>query len=92
MKQEIKCTFLPVESLISKEKKFQYMMLDRLRGDCDYYLGYGNRYPGHLWGKNEEAHIKAMKDIWHSFSFSEKPEWLTWEQIERYEEEMLKNS
>lgn len=23
--------------------KFNYMMLDRLRSDCDYYLGYGNR-------------------------------------------------
>jgi len=92
IRREIKCVFLPVEGLISEEKKFQYMMLGRLRSDCDYYLGYGNRCPGHLWGKNEEEHIKAMKDIWHSFSSSEKPEWLTWEQIERYEKEMLKDS
>lgn len=92
IKQEIKCTYLPVEGLIGKEKSFQYMMLDRLRSDCDYYLGYGNRYLGCLWGKNEKAHIEAMKSIWHSFSSSEKPEWLTWEEIEKYEEEMLKKS
>ena len=30
-----------------------------------------------------------MKAIWNSFSEDEKPEWLTWEKIEKYEEEMV---
>lgn len=91
IEKEIKYTFLPVEGLVNKEKKYQYMMLGRLKSDCDYYLGNGDRYPGHLWAKNEKEHIETMKSIWHSFSSSEKPEWLTWKEIERYEEEMLKN-
>ena len=33
--------------------------------------------------------IAEMKAIWNSFSENEKPEWLTWEMIERYEEEMV---
>jgi len=92
IKQEIKCTFVQREDLIDKEKKFRYMMLDRLRSDCDYFLGYGKRYSRSLREKNGKAHIEAMKAIWHSFSEEEKPEWLTWEQIMKYEEEMLKNS
>lgn len=76
------------ETLISNEKKFQYQMLSRLKSDCDYYLGYGNRCPSHLWGKTEKEHIESMKAIWLGFSEMEKPEWLTWEQIIKYEEEM----
>lgn len=73
---------------ISREKKFQYMMLGRLRSDCDYYLGWGNRCPSVLPDGNEQKHIEYMKRIWNSFSENEKPEWLTWEQILAYEKEM----
>ncbi len=73
---------------IEKEKKFQYQMLDRLRNDCDYYLGYGDRNPGVLPSSDERKHIETMKDIWKSFSDTEKPEWLTWEQILDYEKAM----
>lgn len=76
--------------VVDKEKSFQYMMLDRLRSDCDYYLGYGHRYPGALYCEDEKEHIEHMKKIWLSFAKDEKPEWLTWEQIENYEKEMCK--
>lgn len=79
----------PMKGFVSKEKRFQYQMLDRLRTDCDYYLGYGNRYAGCLWAKSEKKQIAEMKAIWNSFSEDEKPEWLTWEKIEKYEEEMV---
>lgn len=79
----------PIEGFVSKEKRFQYQMLGRLKSDCDYYLGYGNRYSNHLWAKDEKAQIEKMKEIWNGFSEDEKPEWLTWEQIERYEKEMV---
>lgn len=78
----------PTENKVSQEKKFQYQMLDRLRCDCDYYLGYGHRNPRNLWAKDEKEHIGHMKSIWLSFSEEEKPEWLTWEQILEYEKAM----
>jgi hypothetical protein len=30
-----------------------------------------------------------MKALWNSFSEEDKPEWLTWEEIEEYERMML---
>lgn len=66
--------------------KFRYMMLSRLQTDCDYYLGYGNR-KSHLLGDSVERHIEEMKALWHSFT--DKPEWLSMEQIEEYEKQML---
>lgn len=33
--------------------EFQYQMLDRMRSDCEYFLGYGNRCTKDLWGKRE---------------------------------------
>lgn len=72
----------------SKEKQFQYMMLGRLRSDCDYYLGYGNRNPGRLWAGTPQKQIEEMKKIWLEFADNEKPQWLTWEQILEYEKQM----
>lgn len=77
------------KEFISKEKRFQYQMLDRLRSDCEYYLGYGRRNSDCLWAKSEEAQIEEMKKIWNSFSDNEKPEWLTWKQIEKFERDMV---
>lgn len=72
----------------SQKKRFQYMMLDRWRSDCDYYLGYGNRNPSRLCADTPQEHIEAMKKLWLSFAEDEKPEWLTWEQILEYEKQM----
>lgn len=27
--------------ILNREKKFRYQLLDRMRSDCDYYLGNG---------------------------------------------------
>lgn len=74
--------------LPSKEKRFQYMMLDRWRSDCDYFLGYGNRSLNRLCADAPQEHIDAMKKLWLGFAENEKPEWLTWEQILEYEKQM----
>lgn len=79
---------LSSEKRIDEDKKFQYQMLDRLRSDCDYYLGYGDRSPGVLPSSDERKHIETMKDIWNSFADDEKPKWLTWDQILEYEKAM----
>jgi hypothetical protein len=67
--------------------KFQYMMLGRLQTDCDYFLGNGNRSENNLWASTVEEHIAEMKKIWNELEV--KPEWLTMEDIENYERQML---
>ncbi len=77
----------------SKYKKnpyeFEYMLLSRLQSDCEYYLGNGNRYAGHLWAKGEKEQIEKMKELYNTFPEGEKPEWLPFEKILEYEEKMV---
>ena len=68
--------------------EFQYQMLGRMRSDCEYFLGYGNRCTKGLWGKSVEKHIEAMRRIWNELK--EKPAWLSMEQIDEYERKMKK--
>ena len=70
------------------EPRFRYMMLDRLRQDCNYYLGYGCRNPKNLWAGNERAQIENMKALWNTFPKEDTPEWLTWEDILEFERRM----
>ena len=74
----------------TKEEKFNYQMLNRLKSDCDYYLGHGNRCKKRLWAGCEEDHIDEMKKIYNWFDDDKKPEWLTWNNIIQYECEMIK--
>ena len=71
------------------KNKFNYMMLDRLKSDCDYYLGYGNKNKSRLYYNDEQKHIEEMKKLYNSFADNEKPEWLTYEQILNYEKAMV---
>jgi len=71
------------------KNKFNYMMLDRLRCDCDYYLGCGNKSKKRLCYEDEQKHINEMKKLYNSFPDNEKPEWLTYEQILDYEKAMI---
>lgn len=66
--------------------KFDYQLLDRCRSDCEYYLNDGNRKEDILWGKSIEEYIRKMKDLY--CLLPEKPEWLTFAQIEEYERRM----
>ena len=68
--------------------RFNYMMLDRLRSDCDYYLGYGNRNKSRLCGGSVSEHIEKMKELHNSFPEGQGPEWLTYEGILEYEKQM----
>ena len=71
---------------INSKPEFGYMLLGRLENDVKYYLGYGGRHSKHLWGTTPEKHIAYMKLIYDNLS--QKPEWLSLEQIEKYGEEM----
>ena len=65
------------------DNRFNYMMLDRLRCDCDYYLNYGGRNAKQsLWAKDEQKQIDKMRELYDSLKI--KPKWLTIEQINEY--------
>lgn len=63
-----------------------YVLLDRLRADCDYFLGAGGRSEKHLWAGSVYAQIKKMRELYDTLP--EKPEWLTTEAIDRYAAQM----
>lgn len=65
---------------------FQYQLLSRLRTDCDYFLGAGQRNETYLWAGNIPAQIDKMRELYHAVP--EKPEWLTEQDINLYEKQM----
>ena len=67
---------------------FEYAMLDRLRMDCEYFLGYGGRSVAVLYYHDIKTHIEHMKQLWNAFPEDEKPKWLPWEKILEYEKQM----
>lgn len=68
--------------------KFKYQLLSRLKSDCNYYLGYGNRNDKNLWSGSAEQQIVDMKALLESFDRPNKPEWLTIMDIWEYEIKM----
>lgn len=72
------------EPFVRSHREQDYMMLSRLQSDCDYFLGNGNGYEGHLYYKEVDAHCDAMARLYNSFEEGEEPEWLTFAQIEEY--------
>lgn len=67
------------------DERFEYMLLDRLRQDCEYYLSYG-RCAKSLWAGDEQQQIDKMRELYNSVP--EKPIWLTREQIDEYAAQM----
>ena len=72
-----------INSLSDKEK---YMFLDRMKQDCKYFLGNGNRNTKYLFGNSVKEHIESMKELYNSLK--EKPEWLSMEDIEEFDRKM----
>ena len=72
----------------TRKEKFNYQMLSRLQSDCNYFLGNGNRNEKYLWDGSVEVHIDEMKKLYNYFDDNKKPEWLTWDNILSYENEM----
>ena len=68
------------------EHNQEYQLLDRLRSDCEYFLGVGNRAEKHLWTGSVRAQIAKMRELYDTLP--EKPEWLTKETIDNYAERM----
>ena len=70
----------------TRDYSFEYQLLDRLRTDCDYFLGAGGRSEKHLWAGNVYDQIKKMRELYDTLP--EKPEWLTKEAIDDYASRM----
>ena len=72
----------------TNDHSYEYMLLDRLRSDCEYFLGTGETAENnHLWAGNPEAQIEKMQELYDMLS--EKPEWLTQEDINQYAQQMI---
>lgn len=74
------------EKELQQEYQLDYQLLNRLKSDCDYYLGYGNKNDKDLWAKNPYEQIKKMEELYDKLPV--KPEWLTREEIQIYAEKM----
>ena len=68
------------------EQNRNYLILDRLRADCEYFLGAGNRAEKHLWAGSVYAQIVKMRELYDALP--QKPEWLTKEMIDNYADRM----
>lgn len=82
------------EQGVSYAPEFNYRLLGRLQSDCDYYLGACasngadmTAAQKHLWAGSIEGQIDKMREIYAALP--EKPEWLSADDIDRYEENML---
>lgn len=82
-----------IDEVASSNNQFKYMMLSRLKDDCDQYLGpCYNRDPKRLWAEDEATHIECMKRLFNSFSDTDKPQWLSEKELLDYERELLDSS
>ena len=68
------------------ENNPDYRLLGRLRADCEYFLGAGNRAEKHLLAGSVYAQIVKMRELYDALP--QKPEWLTKEMIDDYAERM----
>lgn len=78
--------FFTAQKKDAPENNPNYQLLDRLRTDCEYFLGAGNRAEKHLWAGSVYAQIVKMRELYDALP--QKPEWLTKEMIDDYAERM----
>lgn len=80
---------MTIEEVLQHDEQFRYMLLDRLKQDCLYFIN-GGCYQERLWAGNVIDHIAYMRAIWKSFPKGSKPEWITKKEIDKLEHAMLK--
>lgn len=69
------------------DNRYNYMLLNRLQNDCEYYLGHGGGDANHsFWAHDEQKQIDKMRELYDLLPI--KPEWLTREQIDEYAAKM----
>lgn len=78
-----------IEFLKTLDEKGRYMFLGRMQADCKYFLSGGNYYNKFLWANSPEKQIEYMKWLYNSFPDDKKPQWISMEEIEDYERQMV---
>ena len=69
--------------------EFKYMMLSRMQSDCKYAID--NDANNQLWVKNDpKTHCALMRELFDAVP--ETPDWITIDDIDSYESQMLKES
>lgn len=83
---------LLAEQSIDKTQPFEdeYRLLSRLKSDCEYFLGTGARAEKHLWAGSVDEQIDKMRELYDLLP--EKPEWLSKQDIDNYERQMIKSA
>ena len=81
-------SFLTQQEQLTETRDYsaEYHLLDRLRSDCEYFLGAGQRSEKHLWAGNVRSQIAKMRELYDTLP--NKPEWLTKEAIDSYADRM----
>lgn len=77
------------KSVLKTDETFRYQLLGRMQTDCNYFLGNGDGHNKFLWGGNVETQIAYMRALYDSFPNDKKPEWLSIEDIDNYQKEMI---
>lgn len=72
-------------NIFNRDEDFKNQLLGRLVSDCDYFLGNGNGFEGHLWAESVEEQIDTMRKLYHDI----RPNWLSERQIDDFEDKML---
>ena len=80
-----------MENILKGSLEFRYQMLGRMKADCDYFLGLGNRCEERLWSKDVKKQIANMTALYNSFSDTEKPNGISMRDIKMYEYLMTSN-
>lgn len=83
---------LLAEQSIDKTQPFEdeYRLLSHLKSDCEYFLGTGARAEKHLWAGSVDEQIDKMRELYDLLP--EKPEWLSKQDIDNYERQMIKSA
>lgn len=70
---------------LNGEPAYRYQLLGRLKNDCEAYIEADYPRVSRLWAQDPADQIEAMRTLWNSFPDGEKPQWLSAQDIDRFE-------
>ena len=73
---------------LEMELEQKYQLLERMKSDCEYYLNGGQKQVKYLWSQSVDQQIQDMKDLLFSIPRENRPEWLTYYDIQNYSAKM----